>query len=107
MVETLNNRIQSFTPHGRFIECWGTKGTEDGAFTFPCGLAFDFDQHLVVVDCGNDRLQVFDSSNKFIRRIGEKGSEHGNFHYPSGIAIDNDGHLVVSDTGKYTSFPFP
>ena len=36
-----NNRIQKFDSNGNFITKWGSKGTGDGQFDYPTGIAVD------------------------------------------------------------------
>ena len=39
VADSNNNRIQCFDSNGNFIRKWGKKGTGDGEFNFPTGLA--------------------------------------------------------------------
>ena len=42
-----------------FLRKWGTRGEEDGQFSFPMGLAIDGKGNIYVVDTANHRIQVF------------------------------------------------
>lgn len=58
-VSSLNDRVQCFTPEGRFLFGLGGTGSEPGRFTRPHGMAMDSQGHLYVADAGNQRIQKF------------------------------------------------
>ncbi|MEQ8173097.1 MAG: hypothetical protein ABRQ38_29705, partial [Candidatus Eremiobacterota bacterium] len=54
-----NNRVQKFTPQGKFVTQFGTKGSEEGELECPEGIALDKDGNVYVVDKTNNRVQKF------------------------------------------------
>ncbi|MBI3411576.1 MAG: NHL repeat-containing protein [Planctomycetes bacterium] len=58
-VASTNNRVQLFTPDGKFLTCIGKTGNGPGEFTTPHGLALDRAGNLYVVDAQNHRVQKF------------------------------------------------
>ena len=54
-----NDRIQVFDPQGRFLRKWGIRGSGDGEFIQPQGLAIDSYGDVYVSDQGNHRILVF------------------------------------------------
>jgi DNA-binding beta-propeller fold protein YncE len=52
--------VQYFTPTGRFLGKWGSKGTGDGEFDRPGGIAVNADRRVYVADTWNARIQYFD-----------------------------------------------
>ena len=60
----LNSRVAVFSPEGRFLFEWGTKGGGPGQFNVPHGIALDSYGRVYVADRGNARLQVFDKKGK-------------------------------------------
>ncbi len=54
-----NNRVQCFTPDGKFVTGLGDEGATQGRFLIPHGLVFDSHGFLYVVDSGNHRIQKF------------------------------------------------
>ena len=58
-----NHRISIFTSGGKFVRCFGCKGTEPGMFRTPRHICFNTLGQLVVCDEQNQRLQMFDLSN--------------------------------------------
>ena len=58
-----NHRISIFTAGGKFVRCFGSKGSEAGMFRSPRHLCFNAQGLLVVADEQNQRLQLFDLSS--------------------------------------------
>ncbi len=86
-----NARIVKFSHDGKFIKAWGTKGTGQGEFSYPHGLAMDSAGRLFVADRENNRIQIFDQDGKFL-------AEWKQFGRPSGVYIGNNDMLYVSDS---------
>ncbi len=76
------------------------KGSEDGCFTRPNGVAVGEEGHIIVADSRNDRIQIFSSSGVFLRKFGTRGSGRGELDRPSGICISPDGLIIVVDFGN-------
>lgn len=134
-----NQRIQKFNSEGEFMLMWGylftefqicthsclpgSKGSREGQFDGPEGIAVDdFDGAVYVADAGNQRMQKFTSdgaftfmwgwgvggeSNQFQTCVsscqaGIEGDGDGQFFAPEHAAIDRDsGHIYVSDRVRY------
>jgi tripartite motif-containing protein 71 len=98
-------RIQRFTADGRFDRCWGSAGTEPGAFgghkqlPGPIGICFDRNGY-VWVSATNSRVQQFNSHGVFQQGIGTDGygNEPGRFSIPHGIGVDSKNNLYVVDS---------
>jgi DNA-binding beta-propeller fold protein YncE len=78
----------------------GGKGTGNGQFDGPLGIAVDRSGDVLVADSRNARIEKFKPSGTFITSIGIKGSGYGQFGEPNGIAIDRDGNIYVADAGN-------
>ncbi|HEY2838297.1 MAG TPA: hypothetical protein VGJ26_04065 [Pirellulales bacterium] len=86
---------------------WGKKGTADGEFDQPGGLAFGSDGTLYVCDQVNHRVQRFSKEGKFLAKWGEYGDANGQFGKPEATysrvggpcfaAIDRDGNLYTTE----------
>ena len=99
-----NDRIQKFSPQGKFLMQWGTHGSEPGQFLRPQSLAVDESDHIWVADACNHRIQVFDATGdeaQFIKTWGEEGTEPGLLRYPYGLLLDGEGHVYVSEFGNH------
>ena len=92
-----NARIVKFSKDGKFITAWGHKGTGQGEFRTPHGLAMDSAGHIYVADRENDRVQIFDQDGKFI-------AEWKQFGRPSGVFIDKNDMIYVADSQSGEKF---
>jgi sugar lactone lactonase YvrE len=86
-----NARMVKFSKDGKFIKAWGEKGTGQGEFSYPHGLAMDSAGRLFVADRENNRIQIFDQDGKFL-------AEWKQFGRPSGVYIDRNDVLYVADS---------
>jgi DNA-binding beta-propeller fold protein YncE len=96
-----NDRIQVFSPEGKWLRQWGGHGYEPGEFLKPRALAFDEDDHLFVADSCNHRIQVFDTEGKLQRSWGERGDQPGQMSFPYDLAIGSDHCLYVCEYGNH------
>ncbi|CAB4057712.1 TRIM71 [Lepeophtheirus salmonis] len=103
---------------------FGSRGSQNGYFTWPRGIAVGPDNTIVVADSSNHRVQVFnefagvavnrigqyiiadrynhriqlfDPSGHFLRSFGSQGSSDGKFSYPWGLTTDALGFIYVCD----------
>ena len=79
---------------------FGNKGSGDGMFNIPYGVAMSDRGEIAVIDGWNHRVQVFDSNGTFLRSFGHKGENAGEFWNPTGIAIDKNRNILVSEYGN-------
>jgi DNA-binding beta-propeller fold protein YncE len=59
-----NDRVQVFSPQGKWLRQWGGHGYEPGQFVRPRALAIDDQDRLYVADSVANRIQVFDTKGK-------------------------------------------
>ncbi len=83
-----NDRIQVFSPEGKWLRQWGGHGYEPGEFLRPRALVIDAHDQLYVADSCNHRIQVFDTQGKLLRMWGSRGAEPGQMSYPFDLAWD-------------------
>ena len=98
------DRIQKFTPEGKFIMQWGGHGRERDQFMRPNNLAIDDQDRLWVVDSCNHRIKVFDANGSkpvLVKMWGEKGTEPGQLRYPYDLVLDGQGHVYVTEFGNH------
>jgi sugar lactone lactonase YvrE len=81
-----------------FAGKWGHKGSDNGEFDQPDGVAVGTDGQVYVADTYNHRVQVFTATGKFLGTWGSQGGGTGQFNYPRGLAVGADGAVYVADT---------
>ncbi|MDI6809674.1 MAG: hypothetical protein QME66_11940 [Candidatus Eisenbacteria bacterium] len=79
---------------------WGSRGSGDGQFASPWGIAVDGSGNVYVADTQNNRIQKFTSDGVFVAKWGSTGIDTLQFLGPMGIAIDGQGHIYVVDSGN-------
>ena len=62
-----NSRVLKFSPQGKFLLQWGSKGSAPGEFNVVHAVAVDQQGQVYVADRDNARIQVFDGSGRFLR----------------------------------------
>jgi DNA-binding beta-propeller fold protein YncE len=60
-----NSRVAKFDKNGKYIKCWGQKGTAPGQFNVLHSIATDAQGNVYVADRENHRIQVFDNDGNF------------------------------------------
>ncbi|CAH3128233.1 unnamed protein product [Porites lobata] len=87
--------------HVKPVLSFGEKGSGDGMFMYPYGVAVSDGDEIVLADSNNHRVQVFDRNGTFLRFFGREGKNAGEFKYPIGIAINKDRNIFVADTNNH------
>jgi DNA-binding beta-propeller fold protein YncE len=95
-----NDRIQVFSPEGKWLREWGGHGYELGEFLRPRSIAIDKHDRLFVADSCNHRIQVFSLEGKLLFWWGTRGSRPGELCYPYDLAIGPDDCLYVCEYGN-------
>jgi DNA-binding beta-propeller fold protein YncE len=95
-----NDRIQVFSPEGKWLRQWGGHGREPGEFLRPRALAFDDQERLYVADSCNHRIQVFDTRGTLLNSWGTRGTGPGEMSYPYDLALGPEGVLYVCEYGN-------
>jgi sugar lactone lactonase YvrE len=80
-----------------FVTQWGSRGSGDGEFYGPLGIATDAAGNVYVVDGNNERVEKFSSDGVFLGKWGGPGLGDGQFYEPDGIAADAAGNVYVVD----------
>jgi uncharacterized protein (TIGR03663 family) len=83
------------------VAVWGKKGSANGQFDEPRGLAVDATANLYVVDSKNHRIQKLAPDGRPLKAWGQEGAGAGEFKDPGGIAVGPDGMVYVADTWNH------
>ena len=92
---------ETFTTSPAYSSQFGTKGTGNGQFNSPFGIAVEPSGNFWVADLYNNRVQKFNSNGEYLSQFGSSGSGNGQFQSPAHIAISPAGDLWVTDVGNY------
>jgi DNA-binding beta-propeller fold protein YncE len=80
-------------PEGVTNRFEGGRGTGEGEFDSPTGIAVDTNGNILVADTGNGRIEKLSPDGSFITSIKQ-------FEAPNGIAIDRAGNIYVAEIGS-------
>lgn len=99
--------VTVYTEDGTLVRQWGKRGTGDGEFNCPGGVAIGKDGRVYIADQTNHRVQVFDKMGTLLLKWGEYGNETGQFggkdsSYsrtggPQFVALDAAGNVWTSE----------
>ncbi len=95
------DRVQKFSPAGKFLLQWGGHGSGPGQFLRPQHLELDGQEQLWIADACNHRIQIFDSAGKLVTMWGTQGSEPGQLSYPYCLSLDGNGYVYICEYGNH------
>ena len=97
VADTGNFRVQKFAPDRTFLGPGAAKGTSEGQFLAPSGIAIGANGVVYVSDEARSDVQMFDRDGQYLGTIGELGTADGQFTIPGGVTVDAGGDVWVAD----------
>ncbi len=97
VTDTMNCRVQAFSPDGKYLRSYGKRGDAWGEFGRPKGLALDTFHNVYVVDSGWSNVQIFNPQGQILLFFGGRGPIPGMLKNPNPIAIDKNNRIYVGD----------
>jgi DNA-binding beta-propeller fold protein YncE len=94
--DTNHQQIQVFDSSGKLAFKFGSKGSSDGQFLFPYGIAGDKKGNIYVADLYNGKISIFTSKGKFIKYFAYDTNNASFLASPAGLRIYNN-DLFVTD----------
>ncbi|XP_026762929.2 RING finger protein nhl-1-like [Galleria mellonella] len=106
--------VHVFSKDGEYLRSLGQKGSRDGLFRSPEGIATDnANLHIYVVDTGNDRVQIIQPDGQFVDQIGVTTKQQVSptvawevttvisteFNAPTDVAVTSD-RIIILDSGN-------
>ena len=93
--------VSVFTPSGEKLRSFGKRGSGQGEFDSPCGVAVDGEGNILVADEKNHRIQKFTAEGQFLASVGIRGSGPLEFSFPKGTAYNAKNRMVyMMDMGN-------
>ena len=97
MADICNNRIQKFDTNGVFQVAWGSLGSSNGQFNWPCGVAVDGRGTSTWRIPRITASRSWNTNGVFQLAWGSNGTGDGHFQLPYGVAVDGQGEVYVAD----------
>jgi len=85
-----NNRVQIFTPEGRFVKEWTGLGS-------PWGLAITPKQEIFMSDGKNNRVLKLSLEGRVLGVLGGPGKKPGQFAYAHHLTVSKRGEIYVAE----------
>jgi streptogramin lyase len=101
VADTVNDRVQQFSPDGTFVRQWGGFGPANGQFLEPFDVATGPDGTVAVVDDRRDDIQTFSADGTWLATIGNHGSAHGQLSNTGGVEVDKSGRTINADSDNH------
>ena len=89
--------VSVFSPSGEKLQTFGKRGSEQGQFRRPRGLAVDEDDNILVADSANYRIQ-FTPEGQFLTGVGKCPVR---FDCPTDIAFNAANTMYVTDSNNH------
>ncbi len=100
--DSLRNQVKAYQA-GTLAFAFGSYGTNQGQFDFPCALFLSANSELFVLDQNNDRVQVFDPKGNYLRQFTLATYDTSGMFAPRrsgralGLTGDANGRIYVAD----------
>ena len=95
-----DSHIYVFNPAGHLKNTIGSRGSSNGQFESPRGIAIKGDT-MYVADWGNHRVQKLTTQGKFLHKFGVMGSDSGQLKYPYTVIVDTNDRVIVSENSNH------
>ncbi|HKM49370.1 MAG TPA: SMP-30/gluconolactonase/LRE family protein, partial [Terriglobales bacterium] len=97
VTDTMNCRVQAFSPDGKYIRSYGERGDAYGQFSRPKGVALDSFHNVYVVDSAWSNVQIFNPQGQVLLFFGGRGPLPGMLKNATAVAIDKNNRIYVGD----------
>ena len=95
------NCVSVFSPNGKKLRSFGTQGSGQGRFDWPCGVTVDGEGNILVADTSNNHIQKFTTEGQFLTAVGKYGSGPLQFCGLTDIAFNTINNKVyVADSSN-------
>ncbi|MFH0794019.1 MAG: 6-bladed beta-propeller, partial [bacterium] len=99
VTDSMNFRVQTVTPEGKFVRSVGRLGDAPGTLSKPKGVALDSEGNTIVAEGLYGALEFFDPNGQLLLNLGASGHGPGEFWLPAGLLFDTEQRLLfVADS---------
>ena len=85
------HRVSVFSPNGKKLRSFGTRGSGQGQFKYPRGVTLDGEGNILVADIDNNRIQKFTAEGQFLAMYGGGAMR---LKHPTDIAFNTSNSKV-------------
>lgn len=104
-VSDIDGRVIFYNKYFQILNELEQYETENLLFNSPQGLAFDFEDNLIVVENKAHHVKVITAlDGRPLRTIGSHGNGPGQFESPTSVAVDKVGRIFVGDCKRVQYF---
>jgi hypothetical protein len=102
VADRANNRIQAFTPEGKFLkESYNQRDANGTGSTFGVVVSPD-DRWLYIADAAHEHVAIMDrASMEVVGAVGRPGRGAGEFSNLHSIAVDRQGNIITGESPGY------
>ena len=93
--------VSVFSPNGKEFRTFGRRGSGQGQFQYPHGIAMDGGRNIFVADTDNHRIQKFTPEGQFLTAVGANGKGPLQFDCPCDILLNSANKVYVIDSGNH------
>ena len=93
-----NNRIQVFTPKGKYLR--EIKATPNGSVPEAFAIAIDSSDNVYVNERDNHCVDIFTSRGEFLTSFSSEGAEEGQLNHIRGLHIDQNDRVLICDVSN-------
>jgi len=100
VLEPHYQRVNIFSPMGKLVAQWGSRGTNAGSLMLPRAVAVNSRGEVYVSEYSIlDRVQRFaPRGEKLLTAFGQSGTCPGEFNRPEGLCVDAQDRVYVADS---------
>lgn len=95
--DTLNGRVQIFSPAGEFVRAFGVSKRGPGGMPRPKGIAVSAAGEIFVADSLQNTIQIFDGSGQMVALLVDEKGEALDLGSPNGIALGQGNRIYIAE----------
>jgi DNA-binding beta-propeller fold protein YncE len=98
--DSSNARVEEYGEKHEYLRTIGARGSGNGQFGYPAGLAVNAAGDLYVVDSADGRVDEFNPTGALLTTFGTQGSGAEQFFEPEGLALNSAGTIYAVDSSN-------